>query len=88
MPWYALPLVGPCLVVIVIVLVVAVRPGISKNLAEVMREIPPILIALVPRISIPGRLVKSSPELHANSSEPADVTSISVRSQPKGQSDC
>jgi hypothetical protein len=83
MPWYALPLIGPCLVVIVIVLVIAVRPSISKNLAEVMREIPPILIALMPRIGISGRSAKNGPGLRADSSEPTDITSVS-RSQPNG----
>lgn len=83
MPWYALPLIGPCLVVIVIVLAVAIRPGISKNLAEVMREIPPILIALVPRIGIIGRSVKSGPGLRADSSRPPDISSV-PQSQPNG----
>jgi hypothetical protein len=52
MPWYAVPLIAPCAVVIVIVMAVAIRPGVSKQLAEVLREVPPVLTALVPGLKI------------------------------------
>lgn len=72
MPWYAFPLIAPCLVVVVTVLVVAIRPNVSKNLAEVLRELPPILAVLVPRLKFPDKpapsnTAKENPESYSDS---------------------
>lgn len=60
MPWFIFPLMAPCVVVIVIVIVVAIRPSVSGSLAEVLREVPPIVTALLPVVRLDRNVPRRS----------------------------
>ncbi len=48
MPWYGVVILAPCATLIMIVIIVAVRPQAAPALVDVLRELPPVLEALLP----------------------------------------